>query len=860
LVASNAFGEPSADPSKAAPPVLPALSCTSNWLGNSHGQGDGKWIQNNILGLHVTPAGLVYTNSWWDEGRRESGIYSGKDGDPIGMLESLHDSFGGGFAVTGDDDYIYASNWDSVRRCSLDGKVAPFAGGAGPKGDSIDVSTNPTGTNKGIGVRGLAMDKARHRLFVSETTDNELEVWDTATMKVVHKWPVERPGPLACAPDGTVWMISRKEEGNRAKILHYDASGKKLPQELNDGDGFDPTGLWFDGKSGRLLVADNGPDQAIKIYANPTKSADKPDTTFGKSVFSGTPGEITTSKFATSGLTGIATDAEGNYYISFNGVGPQSYWHGGGTVLESWTPSGELRWRKLGLAFVDCADADPSSDTVEVYDKYSHNRLDLDKTTAGTEWSYVGRTLNQIRYPADPRFLRAADGWDYTGGTFVRNVKGHKLLYVMSMQARRLLIFRFDPKTAGETAIPSGIWESQANYKAGYPGCPPGNDFLWRDKNANGGFDADEFAPGPGMPNLGYGMWVDSDGTLFSCNHWAASGIGIRAWKMQGFDEHGNPIYDYSAGNYSEFQRPEGSHGELRRVEYFPDTDTIFVASTSLSDGDRDAGNRIVRYDHWSTPQRTIAWTLDPPMDGTKISSISVAGDYLFLGYSYFGSNSREGTIRTHRLSDASYVGEITPTPAVGSLCGTFDIPYAIRAAKARNGEYLIFAEDDHYAKVIVHRWNPNGTTLVDTLDDLKKIDASRSTAGWSIDTSNKEYFDKDAGRATRTADTTQSLAWEGKGFRNFSASIYFDAKLEIDPLVAFSSSSDGTTWQPVKTARSPSVGSGGGWKVSSFRPESDTLAKNTRYLRLQLAPSGVNWNMQVGRVELFGPPTSSPK
>jgi hypothetical protein len=37
---------------------------TTSWLGNSHGRGDGKWVQNNILGLHASPDGTVYTNSW----------------------------------------------------------------------------------------------------------------------------------------------------------------------------------------------------------------------------------------------------------------------------------------------------------------------------------------------------------------------------------------------------------------------------------------------------------------------------------------------------------------------------------------------------------------------------------------------------------------------------------------------------------------------------------------------------------------------------------------------------------------------------------------------------------------------------
>ncbi|MDX6765814.1 MAG: hypothetical protein SFU85_03395 [Candidatus Methylacidiphilales bacterium] len=837
----------------ASPPPIPY---SSTWAGNSYGQGDRKWIQNNILGLHVSSNGVIYTNSWWDEAGRESGIYSGQDGEPIGMLKTLHASFGGGFAITGDNRYIYSSNWDNVRRCEPDGRPAPFPGGLGPWGDSFGVSDKPTGSNKAIGIRGLAIDPEKGLLFVSENNDNEIEVWSTESLKCLRKWSFDRPGPLAVVEDGSLWIISQKGNNQPARIVHFSATGQKLAQEIESGPDFDPTSLWYDRVGKRLLVSDNGPDQNIKIYLHLEKSRMEPDAVFGSSVYSGIPGKISPTKFGSSGLTGVATDDQGNYYVSMNGVGPHSFWHGGGTVLESWTKSGTLRWRKLGLSFVDCADADPASDTgdsLDIYDKYSRYRLDLTKTTAGTEWSYAGRTLNPIKYPNDPRFMRAPDGWDYTGGTFVRNIQGRKLLFVLSMQARRILVFRFNSETDGETAIPSGIWESQVGYDAGYDGSPKGKDFYWRDSNGNGNIDAEEFSAGPGMPNLGYGLWVDTNGDIWSCNHWAGSGVGIRRLKMQGFDPLGNPIYDYSAGNYTEFQRPEGSHGELRRIEYNPENDTMLVGSTSLQDGDRDAGNRFVKYNNWNKENRTVAWTLDPPMDKTKISSMTVAGDYLFLGYSYFSSNSREGTIRVFRYSDASYVGDMTPTPVIGSLSGTFDIPYAIRAFKQKNGEYLVFAEDDHFAKIVIHRWNPQGNNVVDTLDSLDKIDKNLSSAGWSIDGGNQDHFGRDAARATRTTDTAEHLVWKVDSLSNFAAAIYFDARNKIDEQVAFFSSVDGENWTPVTLARLSDVLSGGGWNVTTFRPHNDQLPSGTQYLKMQFLPTGTAWNVQLGRMELFG-------
>ncbi len=839
---------------------LMSLGYTATWVGNSYGKGDGAWIQNNILGLYVSSNGTAYTNSWWDEGSHEGAYYRGTDGQPIGAINSLHTSFGGGFAVAGDNNFIYSSNWNLVRRSTLQGAPAPFAGGQGPNGDTIGVTQGAQGTDKAIGVQGLAVDKVNGRLVVSENTDNLVEIYNTSTMTKVRSWSVARPGAVTVAGDGTIWAISNGDSSNAARILHFDSNGNQLSQVITGSTGFAPSSVWWDSVGSRLLVGDGGPDQNIKIYSNLVLSKSAPDATFGKSIFSGTPGQVTNTKFGTSGITGVATDSAGNIYVSLNGVGKGAYWNGGGTVLESWTAAGTLRWRKVGLDFVDVADADTTTATgsvVDVYDKYSHYQVDLSKTTAGTEWTYVGHTLNPTKYPADQRFVRANDTFDYTAGTYIRQVNGHKLMYVMDMQARRILIYRFNPTTDGEVAIPAGIWESQYGYAAGYAGSPSGGDFIWRDKNGDGQFQAGEYAQGPGMPNLGYGLSVDSKGNIWSANHYSGTGVGIRQWKLQGFDANGNPVYDYSAGNYVEWQRPVGSHGDIRRVQYFPDTDTMYVSSTSDQNGDRDAGTRIVKYKNWSNvATRSVVWSLDPPLDNTRISSISIAGDYVFLGYSYFSTNSKEGTIYVYKASDGTYAGAITPTPAVGSISGTFDVPNAINAVQQSNGEYTIFAEDDNYAKVIAYRWNPTSNiNLIDPLDDLTKIDTTRTTAHWGLDGSNTNLFSNDNARSTRTTDTAESIVWQNKsGIVDFAISIYYGQLLNIDSLVTLSTSVNGTAWTPLTTARTPTVDSSnnGGWVTTTYRP-GGTLPAGTQYVRVTVAPSGVNWNVQIGRAEFFG-------
>ncbi len=63
---------------------------STSWTGNSFGGADGKWVQNFIVHMNTTPAGLCYTWSHYDEGGRNYGLYL--DGDVAGNLDMGADS------------------------------------------------------------------------------------------------------------------------------------------------------------------------------------------------------------------------------------------------------------------------------------------------------------------------------------------------------------------------------------------------------------------------------------------------------------------------------------------------------------------------------------------------------------------------------------------------------------------------------------------------------------------------------------------------------------------------------------------------------------------------------------------------
>jgi len=88
--------------------ILPAPSTTpaTSWFGNSFPGLNGSHVQNDFGAIAVSSSGLIYYNSFYDEGGYESGIYNGNA--LIGVLADLNGwGHGGGYAVAFDSTYAY---------------------------------------------------------------------------------------------------------------------------------------------------------------------------------------------------------------------------------------------------------------------------------------------------------------------------------------------------------------------------------------------------------------------------------------------------------------------------------------------------------------------------------------------------------------------------------------------------------------------------------------------------------------------------------------------------------------------------------------------------------------------------------
>lgn len=682
----------------------PALKVTTSWYGNTFGTPD-KWVQMAADAMFTAPDGTCYLNTFWDEGGREVGIY--RDGDVVGIAGHTHGwGYNGGYAVAANDQYLFIAQvadneggglkaadtwppkgkvWHGISRRTRDGKPAPFAGGKGGSGDTLKscfLVLDEADPKEPARITGLAAGP--QRLYAASEGENAIRVIEIATMTVQAKWPVPRPDRLCLAGDGSLWVLQAGEKaGAPARIVHLSAEGKPLPQQVTGVAA--PTALALDAK-GRLLVADNGPDQQVKIFAGLDRKPALVGTLGVKGgVLAGRRGQVGPLRF--NDLRGVGADARGNTYVCCNG-------NGFGMTLECYSPAGKRLWQLVGLEFVDVGDLDPASDT-DLYTKDTHYRMDWSQPGAGREWRQVGYTLDRFATPDEARAGHAE--W---ASTWCRRIRGKLFVFGVDMYSHHLLVYRKGPD---ELLVPAGILVN-GRFNGDWPANQPAKcPWIWRDANGDGRFDAGEFETGDEKLGGGWGWWVDANGDV-----WRTTGANqVLRLPLQGLDAKGNPVYTYAKAQVMPCPAPLN---RLERVQYVPATDTLYLsgytAELANTRGNwKTIGKVLCRYDHWSTAPAK-AWDVAVPFDeaqersttyGTPVA-MQVEGDYAFIVY------LRTAEVRVLDARTGTWVGVIRPEK---DLSGWVDIPYGINVHRRANGEYVILAEEDWKAKGLVYRWRP---------------------------------------------------------------------------------------------------------------------------------------------------------
>jgi hypothetical protein len=697
------------------------LNYTTTWFGNSFG--GESWVQNFVQGMSVGADGSVYVASEWDEAGREFGVY--KDGAATVRIADTHGwGTGGGRAVVADDKYIYIAHshgneggnlkgeqyppkgmtWYGVSRRWKDGpnagKAAPFEGGKGRFKDMLVLHESAEPRH----VLGLAARGGR--LYLSDTPGNAVRVIDREEMKPQASWPLENPRQMAFDGNGLLWVST-------GKSLRALEDGGVTARVVEFPTGITPNSFAFDNRN-RLLVADGGASQQVLVY-DLTGAQPRFALAFGERGGMFPPvkprgrvdakrGRAEPKRFLNP--VGVGVDTAGNLYVGFD----QS---AGGAVVRSFAPDGKggwdkLRWEVLGLEFVDSADADPRSDGTDVWTTENRYTLDWSQPT-GKQWTWRSQTVDPVRFPLDPRLH---EGHHNIAGALFRRINGRSFLVVRGMFQNAIVFYRIE----SEIAVPSAMIARGPYRDGGWKEVEqPDGRWIWRDNNGDGAPQKDEFiSDAPGEPEY-WAQWVDSDGGVWQ--GWQpGTEKPVKYLPLQGLDLQGNPIHDRA--KEQSWPLPSGMT-HLLRLEYLPATDTLYLAGHTAerpkTGGEwGQVGSEVWRIDGWMRGNRTPRYRAVLPylpetgasapgvsVPNATIKSLAVEGDH------FFAVESRTAIVHVYDAGTGRKVGTMSPGPEVGKESGWVDFPDAIRATRRKDGEYLVFVEEDAKAKIITYRWKP---------------------------------------------------------------------------------------------------------------------------------------------------------
>ncbi len=520
---------------------------------------------------------------------------------------------------------------------------------------------------------------------------------------IANSFACDRPGAMIFDARGDLWIIQRGNDFPigisttakfKASIKCYTTAGTFTGREITDV--VNPRGLGYDAAKDRLLVADNGPDQQVRIYSGLSKTPTLASTLGERGgIFSGTtPGLIndpaTGPRFA--GLAGVGVDSSGHVYV---GGGFQ------GTDLRQINPNGTTSWMLNSLMFCATYDVDPDSDGRDIYGTYNHLRLDLAKTAPGSEQNYRSYNwdLNRSGLPVRPDKSQAILRRLGTNRQLVMYTTGQGLI-------ENINIYRYQ----GEIAIPAG-------------GTRDNGKILWIDTNEDGIEDPAERTVMTTELRCITHLCVEPNGDMWITD--ATSGSFVRHFQVTGLSPKGVPLYQGTSEGYTDTRFPEegdktSAWGMTSRFEYDAARD-IAIAYYPLvgRTGDNDHSPKqyaMARYDHWKTGNRTPTWknkVFSPDVNPdyfmyerdlypySGYMGTQVMGDYIFTAYLF-------GEIQVIDLKTGALVQTLPHGPEVAAGCAWEDASMGLRAFRCSSGEYMIFTESSGWGgKNHFIRWKP---------------------------------------------------------------------------------------------------------------------------------------------------------
>ena len=727
----------------AAEAIKDNLDYEVTWVGNDS-IGNPEWVLHNIEAYYVTEEGDQYTNVFWEEGGGNV-MHFDRVGKWKGIARRTHGwGYEGGEAVAANSKYAFlalqandcwpdstdtwpnkGTLWKGISRRSRENLTqgVPFESGKGGKGDTAPkafkvVVEFPEKTT--MTLRGLYATETE--LFVAVREKNTVYVYDTETMEEKRSWTIERPDRITMdAERKTLWVLQAPKDlkdGAWVQDKPPSRSGILTPEDLKlemwalvacdpkDGKvisrteldkAIRPTNISIDTKN-RLLVCDAGVSQQVLIFEGIADKKPKQSGTFGDrlGIFGGpVVGKVGEKRF--NNLIGAGCDAQGNYYVACNGSTTA-----GGTIIESYTSDGKFRWRRYGLFFVSMADIDRDTER-SIYSSERRFEVDFSKPI-GEQMNYIAYTVNPWKYPNDPRTHL------WTVSAFFTRIQGVPLLFAARVGHEFIHVYRFDPKTDGETAIPVMLYTRNMNEfpKDWPPGRPDTKTWVWTDLNGDGQFQASEYQV-LDRP-LGGIIFAETDGTIWQVNNKTAIGVPFKEFTAKGI-----PLWAWDKP--MTYERPK-ELTELKRFKIDPKRDiALFSGNTETLKNQhwKPMGPVLCAYKGINTANPELMWSITLPFEtgssgheSNEPMSFEVVGDYVFVCYTrgLKQDGVRWAFVKVYALKDGRFVGNMASEDKTGEI-GLLDIEESMLVRQLKDGTYLVFLEDDYKGKNVIFKWKP---------------------------------------------------------------------------------------------------------------------------------------------------------
>ncbi len=597
----------------------------------------------------VDSAGNVYENSFFEESTHRLRKWD-SSGNAVWAVAT--DSwFGtGGEVIATDGNYVYvafdANGENRIFRFSAaDGGVANWPNSSGY------VVANASG---GHGVHGLAADATR--LWVSNSTQNRVEIYNKATGELISHFPVTAPHRMALDAAGNIWIANRGD-----RVSRYSPDGSLLSEIT----GFqNPRAVAVGGVNNHLFVGD---------FGNSTVREFDPTTLAPVRQFFGAaqPGPVSDYllRWSDVGFFGdgdLAVDSNGNIIVV--DIGNQR-------VLTYDVNGTHLRTRYS--EYVPAPFTDPNVDPNMLLSSSFQYQVNY---TPGPDYGTWELTHNWR--PSDGEYVyefanvrRKLDGRDYKFRLGVEN---------------GVLVDALEPTGMRRSAIigadASGLWN-------------------WTDSDGDGQVEEQEKVYHAGPENAssydrnGPGVWIDDDGNFWIAdwNTWRKQSEAVKV-PLQGFDEHGNPLYNW-ANRQTIVDVDLDYYFDATNTRISSATDEIYLLGISARNDDiggvfHTGGTAVARH----APDGTR-------LSLTHLSEIAVAiatdgtGEYFYTGH----SAGPQLWIRAY-TKDGLMVAEGRVGPNNGSHSGWIDHAMGLTAFEHPNGERYVYAEDSFYGRNIRFR------------------------------------------------------------------------------------------------------------------------------------------------------------